>query len=207
MTNQENNDKPQLPITPSPPSRLRRQDSWLDKLIPKPTWEDGIKAKITYHANFDWSKSFWHPINGSKTMNILAMKGLNGSKRVAQLWVIGKVEYTTLVVNQFPSYIVKLCLTGDDRNNFCLMLKKWGNLGKDWDLSTIKSIVNFSTRPDKVEELIGLINGNKEVQDIVKTTHYQDTFPFTYNVQKTTNVDADYPDPGHDVNNFKTVQG
>lgn len=136
-------------------------------------------------------------------MNILAMKGPNGSKGVAQLWVIDKVEYVTLVVNQFPSYTVKLCLTGDDQNTLRLMLKKWGNLEKNWDLSTIKSIVNFSTRPDKVEELIGLISGNEKVQDIVKIIHYQDTFPFTYNVRKTTDMDADYPNPGHDVDDFK----
>ncbi len=122
---------------------------------------------------------------------------------MAQLWVIGKVEYATLVVNQFLSYTVKLCLTGDDRNNFSLMLKKWGNLGKDWDPSIIESIVNFSTRSDKVKELIRLISENEEVQDIVKTIHYQDIFPFIYDVQNTTDVDADYPDPGHDVDKFK----
>ncbi len=117
--------------------------------------------------------------------------------------MIGKVEYAMLVVNQFPSHTVKLCLIGDDRNNLCLILKKWGNLEKDWDPSTIESIVNLSTRPDKVKELIGLINGNREVLDIVKTIYYQDTFPFTYDVQKTTDVDADYPNPGHDVDDFK----
>ncbi len=136
-------------------------------------------------------------------MNILAMKRPNRSKGVAQLWVISKVEYAMLVVNQFPSYTVKLCLTSNDQNNLRLMLKKWGNLKKDWDPSTIKSIVNFSTRPDKVEELIGLINGNEEVQDIVKTIYYQDTFSFKYDVRKTTNVDADYLNPGHDVDDFK----
>lgn len=117
--------------------------------------------------------------------------------------MIGKVEYATLVVNQFASYLVKLCLTGDNQNNLRLMLKKWENLGKDWDISTINSIVNFSTRPNKVEELIEFISGNKKVQEIVKTIHYQNTFLFTYNVQKTTDMDADYLDPGHDIDNFK----
>lgn len=136
-------------------------------------------------------------------MNILAMKGPSGSKGAAQLWIVGKVEYATLVVNQFPSYKVKLCLTSDDRNNLRLTLKKWGNLGKDWDPSNVESIVNFSTRPDKVEELIELITGNEVVQDTVKAIHYHDTFPFTYDVRKTTDMDADYPDPGHDVDDFK----
>ncbi len=47
-------------------------------------------------------------------MNILAWKTPGGAKEVAQLWVIGKVEYATLVVNQFPSYTIKLCLTSDN---------------------------------------------------------------------------------------------
>ncbi len=81
---------------------------------------------------------------------------------MAQLWVIGKIEYATLVVNQYPSYTVKLCLTEDDRQNLRLILKKWGNLGKDWDPTNIESVVNFSTRPDKVEKLIQLMSDNEE---------------------------------------------
>lgn len=64
-------------------------------------------------------------------MNILAIKGPNEFKGVAQLWVIDKVEYATLMFNKFLSYTVKLCLIGDDQNNLRLMLKKWENLGKD----------------------------------------------------------------------------
>lgn len=51
--------------------------------------------------------------------------------------------------------------------------------------------------------LIELIAENEEVQDVVKAIHYQDTFPFTYDVRKSANMDADYPDPGHDVDDFK----
>ena len=101
---------------------------------------------------------------------------------MAQLWVIGKIEYATLVVNQFLSYIVKLCLTGDNRQNLCLMLKKWGNLGKDWDLVNIKSVINFLTRPNKIQEVIELISNDEEALNVVRTIHFQDTFLFTYNV-------------------------
>lgn len=114
--------------------------------MPKPTWEENIRTKSIYLTNFDWSRAFWKPLNGLETMNILAMRGPGGTKGVAQLWVIGKIEYATLVVNQFLSYTIKLCLTGDDCNNLRLiMLKKWGNLGKDWDPASLKSVVNFST--------------------------------------------------------------
>lgn len=137
-------------------------------------------------------------------MNILAMKKPGGTKGVAQLWIIGKIEYATLVVHQFPSYTVKLCLAGDDWNNLRLMLKKLGNLGKDWDPASIGSVLNFSTRPDKVEELIQLIANDEEARDVVRTIHFQDTFPFTYDVRKSANVNSDYPDPGHAVDDFKS---
>lgn len=108
-------------------------------------------------ANFDWSKAFRNPLKGSETMSVLAMRRPGGTQVVAQVWVIGKLEYTTLVVNQYPTYTVKLCLTNDDRTTFRMILKKWGNLGKDWDPSSIESVINFSTRPEKVRELIELL--------------------------------------------------
>lgn len=91
---------------------------------------------------------------------------------MAQPWMIGKIEYATLVVNQYPSYTVKLCLTGDNRQSLRLRLKKWGNLGKDWNPASIELVVNFSTKPDKVEELIQLIVDDEEARDVVRTIHF-----------------------------------
>ena len=202
--NKDNNNEQQQPVSQTPPSRICQQPLWIDNLLPKPTWEESVKTKLTYLANLDWSKAFWNPLNGSETMNILAMKVPGDTKGVAQLWVIGKIEYTTLVINQFPSYTVKLCLTSDDWNNLRLMLRKWGNLGKDWDLASLESVLNFSTRPDKVEELIQLIRGDEKARDVVRTIHFQDTFPFTYDVWRSADIDTDYPNPGHNVNDFKS---
>lgn len=136
-------------------------------------------------------------------MNILAIKSPGRTKGVAQLWVIGKLEYTTLVVNQYLTFTVKLCLANDDRNTLQMMLKKWGNLEKKWEPSNIKSVISFSTRPEKIEELIELITDDEEVRDIVQAIYLQDTFPFTYNVYKSAKVKGDYPDPGYDVDDFK----
>lgn len=95
-------------------------------------------------------------------MNILAIRGLGSTKGIAQLWSIGKIKYATLVVNQFPSYTVKLCLPANDCNNLYLMLKKWGNLSKDWDPASLELVVNFSTKLDKVKKPIQLIGNNKK---------------------------------------------
>ena len=136
-------------------------------------------------------------------MNILAIKSPRWTKGVAQLWVIGKLEYTTLVVNQYPTFTVKLYLANDNHNILRMMLKKWGNLGKEWEPSNIESVISFSIRPEKVEELIELIINDEEVRNIVQAIHLQDIFPFTYNVRKSAKVKGDYPDPRHDVDDFK----
>lgn len=39
---------------------------------------------------------------------------------------------------------------------------------------------------------------------MVRAIHFQDTFPFTYDVRGSADVDSDYPDPGHDVDDFKS---
>ena len=136
-------------------------------------------------------------------MNILAMKFPGETKSIAQLWVIRKLGYTTLVVNQYPTFTVKLCLVNDNRNTLWIMLKKWNNLGKEWEPSNIELVISFLTRSEKVEKLIELITDDKEVRDIVQAIHLYDTFPFTYDVRKSTKVKGDYPNPGHDVDDFK----
>ncbi len=64
-------------------------------------------------------------------------------------------------------------------------------------------MVNFLTRPDKVQELIELISNDEEALDVVRTIHFQETFPFTYDVRKSADVSSDFPDPAHNVDDFK----
>ena len=117
---------------------------------------------------------------------------------------MGKIEYAILVVNQFLSYTVKLCLTADDWQSLCFLLKKCGNLEKDWNPASIKSVVNFSSRPDRVVELIQLIANDEKAWDMMKTIYFQDIILFTYDVRGLMDVNSDYFDPGHDVDNFKS---
>ena len=136
-------------------------------------------------------------------MNVLAMKGPGGTRGIAQLWIIGKLAYITLAVNHYPTFIVEFCLTNDNRTTLCMMLKKWGNLGENWDPSRFGSVFNISTRPEKVQELIDFITSDEEMGDVIQAIHYQDTFLFTYDAHEAAGVKSDYPDPGHDVGDFK----
>ncbi len=40
---------------------------------------------------------------------------------------------------------------------------------------------------------------------MVRTIYFQDTFLFTYNVRESADMSSDFPDPGHNVDNFKGV--
>lgn len=65
-------------------------------------------------------------------------------------------------------------------------------------------MVNFSTRLNKVEEFIKLIADDKEARDVVRTIHFQDNFLFTYDVCELADVNSNYSNSGHNVNNFKS---
>lgn len=45
---------------------------------------------------------------GSEAMNVLGMKESRDARGVAQPWAIGKIDYTKLVINQYPSFKVNL---------------------------------------------------------------------------------------------------
>lgn len=68
---------------------------------------------------------------------------------------------------------------------------------------SIRSVVNLSTRQDKIQEPIELIGNDKKAQDIAKAIHFQDIFPFTYNVWEFVEVTSNFPDSRHDINDFK----
>lgn len=52
------------------------------------------------------------------------------------------------------------------------MLRKQGNLGKDQDPANLESVLNFLTRPNKVEELIQFIEGDEAAQDVIRTIYF-----------------------------------
>lgn len=62
------------------------------------------------------------------------------------------------------------------------MLKRWGNLRKNFDLIILELVINVLTRPDKIEELIHLIMYDKKTWNVIKTIYFQDIFLFIYDV-------------------------
>lgn len=107
------------------------------------------------------------------------------------------------MINQYPTFTVKLYLTNDNCTTLRIIFKKWGNLGKNWKPSYIESVISFSTRLEKVQKLIKLITNDKEVKDIVQAIYIPNTFLFTYDVHKSANIKGDYPDSRNNMDDFK----
>lgn len=84
------------------------------------------------------------------------------------------------------------------------MLKKWENLGKNWDSTSFKTVVNFSTRPNKVEKLIQLIVDKEKAWNMMKTIYWQDRFLFTYDIWKSADVNTNFSDLEYNSNDFKS---
>lgn len=59
-------------------------------------------------------------------------------------------------------------------------------------------------RPDRVEELIQFIADDKEAQDVVRTIYFQDIFLITYDIWGLADLNSNYPEPGHNINDFKS---
>lgn len=93
---------------------------------------------------------------------------------------------------------------GDNQKSLRLILKKQENLGKDQNPENIELVVNFSTRPDKVEKLIQLTINNDKTQDMAKTIYFQDIFQFTFDIQGSIDVKSNYSDLEYNVNDFKS---
>ena len=55
-----------------------------------------------------------------------------------------------------------------------------------------------------MEELIQLIKGDEEAQNVVKTIHFQNIFPIMYDFRRLADVDINYQDQGQNVNDFKS---
>lgn len=84
------------------------------------------------------------------------------------------------------------------------MLKKRRSFGRDQDLASIESMVNFIRRPNRIQKLRQLISHDNKALDIVRTMYFQDTFLFTYDVWELANVSNDFLEPGYDIDDLKT---
>ncbi len=75
---------------------LKRRRSSEDRLGEE-TWLAYIMRTSTYISNFDWGESFWKSMESTATHN-LCVTGKDGAKGIAQLWLVGELQNTSLVM-------------------------------------------------------------------------------------------------------------
>ncbi len=182
-------------------SSLKCRQSWLDKFLPEETWIDTIKATSNYLANFDWERSFWQPTNTSQSMHVLFTQGRDGSRGVAQPWIVGQLEFAALEMRKTDYWMIRICISDTDRGKLRTSLKTTGILGDAWSTNSIEPVISVSAKPDFVQSRIDLMADDDSK---AKALHvYEDNiFPFIYDVKNTT--PGEFPDPSlYDVSNFR----
>ncbi|MCJ1347333.1 hypothetical protein MMC31_005556, partial [Peltigera leucophlebia] len=161
---------------------LQRRQSWLNNLLPNEKRIDSIQVSSNYLRNLDWSRTFWKPTNGSESMHVLCAQGRDGARVIAQIWVVGIIEFAALVMEKFPTFIIKICITNDDRARLKTGLGQNGNLGDNWSISAIEPVTTLSAKPDFVETMINIMPDNCNKTTAMRILEDK-KFQFAYDVR------------------------
>lgn len=147
---------------------------------------DAVKATSNYLANFKWKKFFWQPTNGSLTMHVLLTQGRDRSRGVAQLWLIGQLEFAILVMKKTDYWMVRICITNIDRTKLKTGLKTTRILGDVWSTSCIEPVISVLAKPNFVHSRINPMSKNhSKAKDKALSVYKDGIFPFMYNVRTT----------------------
>lgn len=129
---------------------------------------------------------------------MLAIKGIDGVKEVAQLWVTELIDKTWLhTTGQYKSWSVKVTVDEQTvqypKNN----LRSHGPLGPGWTGDTVTNVMDSNTKVNYVHQQLRHMDDTSfrgGLEDKIKIGHY----PFTYDGE----IDS-APDPGNSVEYFK----
>ena len=131
-------------------------------------------------------------------MQVLGVRGIDGVKGVAQLWVIGKIDDPWLhQLGRYDSWCIKILLNQEDKRILKAGLKKHGILGETGAGEFPAHRVNFSAKKDYVDEQLRMMDDQSNRQGLEVIVESK-CYPFTYDGTRTSN-----PDPGHSVSQFK----
>lgn len=141
------------------------------------------QGHLKLHGEIRLGRSFWQPTNASQSMHVLSTQGRDGSRGVAQLFVVGRLEFATLV-KKTDYWMVRTCITDTDRARLKTGLKTIGILGDAWSTTNIEPVISVSANPDFVLSRIDLM-ADEEMEDKVQCVYKDGIFPFLYDVRTT----------------------
>lgn len=115
-------------------------------------------------------------------MHVLCAQGRDGARVIAQIWVVGIIEFAALVMEKIPIFIIKICITNDDRARLKTGLGQNGNLGDNWSISAIEPVITLSAKPDFVETMINIMPDNCNKTTAMRILEDK-KFQFAYDVR------------------------
>ncbi len=155
----------------------------------------------TYVSNFDWETSFWKPTTGSQTMHTLGVKGKDGSRAIAQLWLVGEILHASLVMMDRDYWAIRIQISTETRDKLRAGLKTHGILKGAWNPTSLGTEIFMSIKKDFVDSLIRIMPED-ECKANVDSLLCNGTYPFTYDVKTT--EPGQFPTPGiFYVDNFQ----
>ena len=120
-------------------------------------WGSILKTSPNLLANLDWERTYWHPLNSAKTMQVFGILKTDEAKSVAQFWVIGSILYANLVQTSYPTWSVKILLNDIDQQLLIDKLQAHCMLGKSWSGESIADYLQVSSNKERVNTRIGIL--------------------------------------------------
>ncbi len=133
-------------------------------------------------------------------MYTLGIKGKDGSQGIAQLWLVGEILHTSLVMMDRDYWAIKIQISIETKNKLRAGLRTHGILKGAWNPTSLDMEISMSIKKEFIDSLVRIIPDD-EYKANVDSLLCDGTYLFTYDV-KTTEPEQ-FPDPGiFHVNNF-----
>lgn len=118
-------------------------------------------------------------------MHILSTQDRDRSHGVAQLQIVGQLEFVVLEIRKTDYQRIRICISDIDRDKLKTSLKTSGILSDIWLINSIKLVILMLTKPDFVQSRINLIPDDNSKAKALHVYKYN-IFPFMYDVKNIT---------------------
>ncbi len=118
-------------------------------------------------------------------MHVLSTQDRDRSRGVAQLWIVGQLEFASLEMRKTDYWKVRICISDINRGKLRTSLKTTGILSDAQSTNSIEPVISVSAKPNFVQSRIDLMADDKSKTKVLHM--YEDNiFLFIYDVKNTT---------------------
>ncbi len=134
-------------------------------------------------------------------MHTLGVKGKDGSRGIAQLWLVGEILHALLVMMDRYYWAIKIQISTETRDKLRAGLRTHGILKGAWNPTSLDTEISMSIKKNFVDSLVRIMPED-ECKANVDSLLCDGTYLFTYDMKTT--EPRQFPDPGmFHVNNFQ----